>query len=227
MATDTIRLEGFAETLRNHRLFCVGTQARLPALIQSCLNLVDAEVAHRGRKVLLLQEGAVHGAWLLRFKWDAVFHIKESQDLRLAITYCTHAVKPIRIVWAGGEPPHSVFQALTRVEQVTLFGLGYAPPTSSEWDAVFWTHDCTTEQIEPWVSRKAVAGMDTLRPVLRELQASEVDLVWSAIGEPSTRGCLYWFDATEGSGAASMYSLPEAADMLRAIADSIGNYIKG
>ena len=53
---DVLRLEGFAENLKSKRLYCVGSPNLLPALIRSRIEIVDGEVAHRGRKVLFVQD---------------------------------------------------------------------------------------------------------------------------------------------------------------------------
>ena len=61
-----------------------------------------------------------------------------------------------------------------------------------------------------------------LRSVLKEIKASEVGLVWSSIRESDKHGSLYWFDPNEGITQESLYSLKDAADILRTVADSIG-----
>lgn len=222
---DTIRLEGFAEPLKHGRTFCVGTPNALPALLRSRLELLDGEVAHRGRKILILQEGCTTAPWLFRLSWDAVFQVRDAQDLRLALTVATHAVKPVRVVWAGGEPPAAAFQALARCEQCSLLGFGTAAPAASDWTTVYWSHDMKQEAIEPVVQQRMGALAPTsnaLRATLREIQASEVGLVWSNVGESDRRGSLYWFDPAEGGrGSHALYTPVEAAEVLRSIADSL------
>lgn len=222
---DTIRLEGFAEPLKQGRTFCVGTPNTLPALVRSRLEILDGEVAHRGRKILVLQEGTTAAAWLLRLPWDAVFQLRDTQDLRLALTVVTHAAKPVRVCWAGGEPPAAVFQALARCEQCSLVGLGLTAPLSADWTSVFWSHDMTQDAIELGLVQRmgSLAPATTaLKATLREIQASEVGLVWSNVGESDRRGSLYWYDPAEGGGGTkSLYTPQEAAELLRSIADSL------
>jgi hypothetical protein len=218
----TLNLEGFAETLKGHRLFCVGTK-NLATLVRSRMALIDTEVAHRGRKILCVQEGSTQTGWLLRMKWDAIFCIREAQDLRLALTYITNCTKPARVVW-GGEPSATVFQALARCDGLTLIGFGATPPRLQEWDTIFWSHDAVYDEIEPCLMARLGAlntGKYNLRSVLKEIQASEVGLAWSNIGDSDKRGSLYWFDPSEGLTGA-IYSPQEAVDILRAVADSIG-----
>ena len=219
-ATTEVRLEGFAENLKGHRLYCVGTPASLPALVRGRLAVLDTEVAHRGRKVLFLHDGTPFGPWLQRMKWDAVFHIHDAQDLRLGLTYVMNASKPVRLVWAGGEPANAVFAALARAEGLTILGFGAPQPMAGDWDAIFWTHDVAQEVIEHTIQPR-MGTAPALRTVMREVAAADVGLVWSAIGEGTRRGGLYWFDPAEGGAVTATYSPSEAAEMLRSIADSI------
>lgn len=224
MSSD-IRLEGFAEHLKNKRVYCVAAENSVPLLVRSYISTLDTEVAHRGRKALFIQEGCTASVWLLRMKWDAVFHLRESQDLRLALTYVVNAVRPIRIVWAGGEPSATVFQHLGKHDGISLFGFGAKVPQSSEWDAIFWK-GVEADQIEmalhPRLGIQATEQYH-LKTVLKELKSSELALVWSSIGESDKKGSLYWLDPSEGNNQSAAYSNEEAADILRTIADSLGS----
>ena len=218
-----IRLEGFAEHLKNKRVYCVSAEASLPLIVRSYIATLDTEVAHRGRKALFIQEGAQAMPWLLRMKWDAIFYLRESQDLRLALTYVVNAAKPVRIVWAGGEPSSAVFQNIAKHDSISLFGFGAAAPQSLDWDAIFWK-GVEAEQIEPVLhARLGIQTTDKyhLKTVLKELKSSELALVWSSIGESDKRGSLYWLDPSEGSSQTAAYSYEDAADILRTIADSL------
>ena len=224
MVTDEIHLEGFAENLKGHYLYCIGSPKLLPALVRSRITLVDSEVAQRGRKVLIVQEGNANQTWLLRLKWDAVFVLRESSDLRLALTYITNCARPVRVVWsASSEPTNQVFQVISKCEGLTLIGMGSTNAISSEWHAIFWTHDMIIDTIESALNARVGAqatGKYNISSVLKEVRASDLGLVWSSIGASDKRGLLYWFDPSEGS-ADSLYSRQEAADLLRTIAESI------
>ena len=225
MSDDVIRLEGFAEDLKSRRIFCVGSANLLPSLVRSRLAIVDGEVAHRGRKVLFIQEGFVHATWLLRMKWDAVFVLRDATDLRLGLTYVSNTHRPVRLVWGGAEPAAQVFQILSRVEGLTLIGLGLAVPNHPEWwEAVYWTHDTHLGSIELFLNTRMgaqIVARYNLGSVLKEIQASEVGLVWSSIGESDKSGSLYWFDPSEGGGTGALFTPQEAVEMLRSVADSI------
>ena len=225
MQQEEVRLEGFADSLKGSKLYCVGSPNRLPGLVQSRLAILDTEVAHRGRKILFLQEGRAEASWLLRMKWDAIFVIHDTLDLRLGLTYVSNTVKPARLVWVGGEPSQQVFAALAKVEGLTLVGFGTVAPKNADWTAIFWTHDSAYDTVESAVEMRLgqpATNKYNLRSVLREIQASEVGLVWSCIGDSDKRGSLYWFDPAEGAVGGQLYSSAEAAELLRSIADSIG-----
>ena len=219
--TDEVRLEAFAERLKGQKIYCVGSPALLPSLLRSRIAVIDSEVAQRGRRVLVMQEGGA--LWLTRLKWDAMFIIKDQSDLRLALTYVTNCAKPVRLVWGFGEPSVPVFNYLSRCEGLSLIGLGSMTPLSTEWDAIFWTHDTGADVIESVLNGR-IGPLTTekykIASVLKEVRGSELGLVWSSIGESDKKGFLYWFDPSEGA-TGSIYSLEESADLLRIIADSL------
>lgn len=219
-AETEVRLEGFAENLRGHRIYCVGSAATLPALVRGRMAVLDTEVAHRGRKVLFLHDGTPFGPWLQRMKWDAIFNVHDAQDLRLGLTYVANATKPVRLVWAGGEPAAGVFAALARMDGLTVLGFGVQQPMAGDWDAIFWTGDATADMIDHTLQPR-MGHVGTLRSMLREIAAADVGLVWSAIAETQRRGALYWFDPAEGGAATATYSPAEAAELLRSVADSL------
>ena len=226
MAVDEIRLEGFAERLKGYKMFCVGSPSLLPSLLRSRISILDSEVGLRGRKVLVVQDGSPHAAWIIRFKWDAVFVVKDNSDLRMAITYVTNCARPVRLVWAATtEPSTQIFALISKCEGLSIVGIGPTIPMSAEWDAVFWTHDNTIDSIESVLNARvgaATTGKYNISSVLKEIRGSELGLVWSSIGESDKRGFLYWFDPSEGTtGSAGLYSLKESADLLRSIAESL------
>lgn len=223
---ETLRLEGFSESLRGYRTYIVASQPKAAELALRCrMTALDAEVAHRGRRVLLFQ-GGVPPKWLVgaHMSWDAVFALKDQQDLKLALTYLQHATKPVRAVWAGGEMGQGVLGALGRIEGLTLLGVGAKAPVASAeaWQAVFWAPGAAVEEVEPAVhAHLGHAGTTGLRPVLKELAASEVGLVWSSIRESDKRGALYWWDPAEGVDTKPHVDATEAAETLRAVADML------
>jgi hypothetical protein len=220
----TLRLEGFAESVKGYRTYCVATTPKFAeSFLRARIAGLDAEVAHRGRKIMVFQ-GAVAGAprWLTTLPWDAAFHARDVADLKLALTHIQHAARPTRVVWAGQDPAPAVLAALSRMEGVTLVTLGERAPVSTDWHAIFWAPDATVEDVEGAVTlRMGATGSAQVRPLLKELRASEVGLVWSAIGETDRRGGLYWYDPAEGEDLRPALDVGEAAEILRKVADMI------
>jgi len=193
------------------------TAAQGQQFIKGRLSVLDTEVAHRGRKVLVFQGTTPTPKWLTQLGWDASFHARDLQDLKLAISYIQNAIKPTRVVWAGGDPSPSVMALLSRMD-ITLIGLGEKAPTSPEWQALFWGSEATQEDVEATVmARMGSAGVMGLRSVLKELRGSQVGLVWSSIDEPEKRGALYWYDPAEGAEQGHI-DLMEAASTLTELA---------
>ena len=218
----SIHLEGFSESLRGVRSYFVApalTTKGAQQMLRGKLAALDTAVAHRGRKVLVVQ-GSSQSKWLLTQQaWDAVFHLRDVQDLKLALTYIQHCGKPVRVVWAGTEPSGSVLQTLLKYDQLTLVGIGERTPVSLEWQAIFWSPDSSFEELESGVGAR-MGATGTLRSVSKELRASEVGLVWSSIGESEKKGCLYWYDPAEGASG-TQFDPREAAEVLRQVADSL------
>ena len=213
----TLRLEGFSESLRGHRSYCVtSSTSQAQQFLRGRLAALDTEVAHRGRKVLVFQGAVTPPKWLIQIGWDAVFHARELQDLKLAVTYLQNAVRPTRVVWAGGDPAPSVMTLLARMD-ITLIGVGEKVPASTDWQAIFWGSEANQEDVEsPIVARMGSTGVTGLRSVLKELRGSQVGLVWSSIGEEK-RGALYWYDPAEGAQSTQI-DLAEAATTLIEVA---------
>ena len=211
----TLRLEGFSESLRGRRCFCVSpnpVQSR--QFLTGRLAVLNTEVAHRGRKILVYH-GTVVPKWMIQLGWDSFFHVKDAQDMKLALTCVQHMARPTRIVWAGAEPSASVMTVLVKMEGVTVFGLGASAPILSDWQAIFWSPDVAQEDVEPVIqSRMGQSGLTGLRSVLKELRGSQVGLVWSSIEEKEKKGGLYWYDPSEGAEQGSTLDLAEAAATL-------------
>jgi hypothetical protein len=222
---ETLRLEGFSESLRGHRVYCVAkSQKFAETFVLSKIAALDAEVAHRGRKVFVFQgaAGVVPPRWTTSLAWDAAFHVRDVADLKLALTHIQHAGRPTRVFWMGQDPAAAVLVALGRMEGVTLVAVGDKPPTSADWHAVFWAPDVGFEDVELAVTQRiGSTSTQNLRAILKELGASEVGLVWSAIGEADKRGGLYWYDPQEGGDLKPAIDVGEAAEVLRKVADML------
>ena len=221
MVEETLRLEGFSDSLRGARSYCVAASPVFAQrFLKSRLAALDADVAHRGRKILVFQGAAVVPRWLLQHGWDATFHVRDVADLKLALTHLQHAARPTRVVWAGGDPAPAALATLARMEGISLLSMGEKPPAAVEhWQAIFWSPDAAQEDVEAaLVARMGTTGVTGLRSVLKELRGSQVGLVWSSIGESDKKGSIYWYDPSEGGETATQIDLVEAAAVLTDVA---------
>ena len=220
--SDTVRLEGFAAPLKGQRLWICGPADTLGQQVQSRLTVLEEELLNRGRKVLVIQNATtIPMMWTNKIQWDATFRIKETQDLRLALTYIQNAVKPVRVVWVGEEPPAAVLAAVNSHE-ITFVGAGTMTPKLN-WNAIFWHTAVEQAKIEealtPRLGAHALHALN-LPSVLRELKASQVGLVWSSIGESDKTGSVYWYDSEEATPQTAMTT----ADM-SALLHEIGDWM--
>ena len=178
---------------------------------------LDAEVAHRGRKVLVFQGTYVPPRWLLQLGWDATFHIRDVQDLKLALTYIQHTSRPTRVVWTGADPVPAVMTSLERLDGISLIAIGEKAPSHPDWQLIFWAPDVSQEEVEPTVIAR-MGSAHGLRSILKELRASQVGLVWSSKDEKDKHGALYWYDPSDGVDLASHIDPHEAAAVLTEVA---------
>lgn len=220
MNDTVVRLEGFAAPLKGQRIWLCGPAATLGQQVQSRLALLEEELLGRGRKVLIVQNSRdIPMNWSNKVQWDATFRIKETQDLRLALTYIQNAAKPVRVVWIGDEPPLALLTNLASPD-ITLLAANTTTPRL-QWSAIFW-HTATEqakieEGLGPRIGISALHAMN-LPSVLRELKASQVGLVWSSIGESDKKGTAYWYDAEEAVQKTTM-DPTEMSSLLHEIGD--------
>lgn len=216
---ETVRLEGFGNTLRSEKLWLIGSEQLIP----NRLHVLDQELIGRGRKVLILADGRKQvPRWATKLEWDAIFHIKDGVDLRLAITYVTNGVKPMRVVWCGDEPSPAIIKAMV-VPEVTFIGHGANHP-KGDWNAIFFSGDMEAARIEDTlISRMGSTRLShlNLKSVIPELRAAKAGFVWSSIGESEKAGAVYWYDIAEGEAPHEVFNQVEAAEFLRDIADRI------
>lgn len=207
---ETLHLEGFSESIRGKRVFCVASN---PMKARAFLK---GNRESRGRHVLIHQAATPIPRWLQRLGWDAAFHIRDTQDLKLALTFVQHMTKPGQVVWTGGEIAANIMAHLAKID-AGLICVGDKAPAIDQWDAVFWTAGSTIEDVEPLVTAR-LGPQQRLKSILSELRSSDVGLVWSSIRE-ERKGSLYWYDPAEGD--VEPMDPEETADILRSLADSL------
>lgn len=216
---DTVRVEGFGSSLKGQKVWIVGDEHLLP----NRLHVLEMELLGRGRRVLLIADTRKHiPKWACTIEWDAVFKLKDAQDLRLALTYIANAAKPLRIVWVGDEPTQAIMSKL-HIHDSTFLGYGNNRPQQA-WDCIFFSGLLDKSKIEDaLMTRMGSAKLShfNLTSVLPELRAAKAGLVWSSLGESERSGHLYWYDIAEGDPPSEPFDMTEAASFLRELADRI------
>ena len=222
MNDSVVRVEGFAASLKGQRLWFCGPPSTLGSQILGRLSMLEEELLGRGRSVLIIQnDREISTRWTQKVQWHAIFRIKETLDLRLALNYIQNAAKPMRVVWIGDEPPMALLNALNH--EVTFLAGSTTIPRGN-WSAIFWHPSSEQKLIEEGIApRIGAAGLQkmNLSSVLKELKAASVGLVWSSIGEASY-GSVYWYDLEE-STLPSQMTTADITEALREIADHLSH----
>jgi len=220
--SEVIHLEGFESSIRGKKVWVIGDES----LALRRLNLSVSENLGRGRTVCVLDSHRALPKSFQKFSWDALFKLKDQQDLRLALTYITNATKPIHVVWVGEEISAQVLQKLLD-PSITLIALGSRTHIPVQpWNAIFFPSDMNSQQVEEMlVSRVGPSGLKTknLRSILPELRTAKASLVWSNIDETERSGSLYWFDTMDGQPPEELWNPMETAGFLHDLAERIAS----
>jgi hypothetical protein len=221
MTSDSIQIEGFESSIKSKKVWFVGDES----LLLRRLNLFHTEMLGRGKFVCVQADSHMQiPKAYFKFGWDAFFRLKDSQDLRLALTYITNATKPLTVVWIGEEMPPVVF---SKVADATVFALGsrtYIP--KEPWDALFFPPDLLPHSVEEMLATRLGSGkvkQANIRSVLAELRTAKASLVWSKIDDVDKHGYLYWIDTNEGQAPEEPWNPTETAQFLRELSDRIAS----
>jgi len=220
--SEVIHLEGFESSIRGKKVWIVGDDS----LALRRLNLSVTESLGRGRTVCIIDSHHALPKSFQKFSWDAIFKLKDQQDLRLALTYITNATKPIHVVWVGDEISQQIFQKLSDTT-TTVIGLGSRSHVPVQpWNVIFFPHDMNSQQIEEMllsrVGQNKLRSMN-LRSILPELKTAKASLVWSTIDETERAGSLYWFDTMDGQPPEELWNPMETSTFLHDLADRIAS----
>jgi len=220
--SEVIHLEGFESSIRGKKVWVIGDES----LALRRLNLSVSENLGRGRTVCVLDSHRALPKSFQKFSWDALFKLKDQQDLRLALTYITNATKPIHVVWVGEEITAQVLQKLLD-PAMTVIALGSRTHIPVQpWNAIFFPSDMNSQQVEEMlISRVGPSGLKTknLRSILPELRTAKASLVWSNIDETERSGSLYWFDTMDGQPPEELWNPMETAGFLHDLAERIAS----
>jgi hypothetical protein len=214
MSELTIQLEAYSIPIRKQKIFCVGDLYSLDKSYNSLLQLFSEEVLRRNKIVVVFSDTFLkHQPKYLKNTYiDAIFRIRETQDLRLAYTYIQNCSKPLIVLWYGYDIPSPIFQSK---DDITLISGGTYP--KNEYSTIFWNTKSSHDEVVAILSSK-MKDVDT-KTILNETKASDVSLVWSSVGESDKRGSLYWFDFNSIKNYQPNINYAQASEYLRNLAD--------
>lgn len=216
MSESTIQLEAYSIPIRKQKIFCVGDLYSLDKSYNSLLQLFSEEVLRRNKIVVVFSDTFLkHQPKYLKNTYiDAIFRIRETQDLRLAYTYIQNCSKPLIVLWYGYDIPSPIFQSK---DDITLIAGGTYP--KNEYSTIFWNTKSSHDEVVAILSSK-MKDIDT-KTILNETKASDVSLVWSSVGESDKRGSLYWFDFNSIKNYQPTINYAQASEYLRNLADAL------
>jgi len=218
MSESTIQLEAYSIPIRKQKIFYVGDLYSLDKSYNSLLNLFSEEVLRRNKIVVVFSDTFLkHQPKYLKNTYiDAIFRIRETQDLRLAYTYIQNCSKPLIVLWYGYDIPSPIFQSK---DDITLIAGGTYP--KNEFSTIFWNTKSSHDEVISILSSK-MKDIDT-KTILNETKASDVSLAWSSVGESDKRGSLYWFDFNSIKSYQPNINYAQASEYLRNLADALEN----
>lgn len=214
-----IRLEGFSSSLKGQRLWICGSPKTVGQITSSRLSVLEEELLGRGRSILLQYNTRdISMRWSQKIKWDAIFRIRDTHDLRIAAQYIQAAAKPTRIVWVGDEPP-AAFLSVLNDSEFTFLCVSTVNPKLAVWNAIFWDIDSVEQKTmeDALLHRMGLSALTSLNlsVLLKELKTFELGLVWTSIGESNKAGAVYWVDYNDGKNTVETIQPSEAIEYLR------------
>ena len=194
MADNTIHLEAFQANLHRLKILCQGPfeKGAFPPVLEAIENI---KIPFQ-RKVLLIGGDATPFARTFSLKYDATFHISNTTDWSLALTYILHAPKDVLVVAEDIPIPDAVWSRLAKT--ITFLSVVKTPLKNvMPYDAVFFApiEDFGTFYASDTVYKAVLAltrkpyGPKEYRDILQELRVANAGLAWLKGSES-----LVWYD---------------------------------
>jgi hypothetical protein len=208
--SDTIQIEAYSASYKKQKIYCVGDVHNQDKMMHGLYNQYSEEMLRRHKSVVIFTDVyAKHQPKFLKNTYiDAIFRIRDNQDLRLAYTFIQHTSKPLLVIWYGNDIPAQIFQ-----NDITLF-TGGLHPKNDYTSVIFNTKTSYEEANSILISRTKATNV---RDILNELKGSDLSLVWSSAEDRA--GSLYWFDYNSIKGTMPSINYAQASDYLRNLAD--------
>lgn len=208
MSTDTLHIEAFHSQLQGARILCHGafTADQMPPLYESIQPLRNPFK----RKILVT--GAAHAITMapcamLSIAYDVQFHVKDTHDWTMILTYMTYVVKPLLLVVECIPIPDAIWQKLQRTTTVIHMAPLRTPVSLRSYDVIFFPPIETMNREETeWmytalqtVYRPSYSAKEH-KEVLHEIRVAKAGMCWSRMDEESQGGALYWYDPVSQQG---------------------------
>ena len=210
MADNTIHLEAFQANLHGLKILCQGPfgKGAFPPVLEAIENI---KIPFQ-RKVLLIGGDASPFARTFSLKYDATFHIGNTTDWSLALTYILHAPKDVLVIAEDIPIPDAVWSRLPKT--ITFLSVVKTPLKNvMPYDAVFFAaiEDFGTFYASDTAYKAVLAltrkpyGPKEYRDILQELRVANAGLAWLKGSES-----LFWYDpVSENSEQLSRKQLAE------------------
>jgi hypothetical protein len=223
-AGETLQIEAFQTNLHGAKILCQGPfpTDRQPPILES---ITDRRQPFQKKVLLSLTPFSFSKS--LTLSYDATFHVASAMDWSLALTYITHAPKPLLVVADDIPVPDAVWSRIPRT--VTFVHLLTTPVRSPKlYDAVFFAaiQDSTSPYSEQTyrVLQSLIGSLGTkeYREIVNELRVATAGIAWSKIDESTEAGALYWYDPVKQQGAETL-SKKQLADLFSWLAAYFGS----
>jgi hypothetical protein len=216
---EQMELEAFDESLRGRKTLIVGSFD----LALSRFSKIESTSLFKGKSILVIADTAsvphTPNPLLFRKRWDAIFRVKEAFDAQMLVTYISHAIKPVRVFWTGGDIPKGISAKWNG--DITLIGFSDTGVTGCEWDVILFPISYPYESMERCLVSRHLhipTMLQRIKQHLSEIAESKAGIAWSCIDHPGTPGSLYWYDPSEGKQTMQPFTKAEASALLGSIA---------
>ena len=197
METSTIQIDAFNTNLHGCRILCQGpfTTSKYAPIMESIQKLREPF-----KKKILLTRTAFSLSKYLPLQYDAVFHVKDTHDWTLILTYITYAPKPLLVVTEDIQIPDGLWQKINRtttfINITSSLMLNIRP-----YDAIFFApvEDQSASYTEyVYKILQSVYKVNYTpkehKEVLQELRVAGAGIAWTRHEENTAGGSIYWYD---------------------------------
>jgi hypothetical protein len=193
---ETIRLDAFQANLHGTRILCQGPfpKSQYPPIMDYIQTLRDPF-----KKRILLTNTPFGISRYFPLQYDTVFHMKDTVDWTLLLTYATYAPKPLLIVSEDIIIPEGLWAKMSRQTtfvNITKSMVLNARPYETIFFAPMEDHTMSYADYVHKLLQSVYRGSYSTKEhkeILQELRVASAGLAWSKVGEEQN-GSLCWYD---------------------------------